>query len=209
MPDRDVFDRHVGIGWRTAARYLLRGKFDEAAQRSVLRALGLELRKHGCPGFAEAVDVTVTSMHDLDDEFVRTAVLQELSQTSRQFRHKNTELLIDVISKAIVSGDFSDYDDWIADDLRTAVGKRVLSRLAIAWMSPAQLIHEAVETEVVSYQSAESRRENAVTTLVAQHATMQLVEQLLKDSSGSAVRVPRIARTKAPIDELLFLSLTD
>jgi hypothetical protein len=209
MPDRDVFDRNVGSGWRIAARYLLLGDFDETALRSVIRALGTELRQRGCPGFAEAVDAIVASLHELDDESVRTAVSTELTQIRRQCRDKNNELLVNVSSQMVVSEDFSEHSEKITDDLRIAVATRVLSRLAIAWMSPALLIAEAVENGLVPYQTALSRRENAVATLVAQEATMHLAEQLLRDSRGSAIKVPRVARTKVPIDELLFVSLTD
>lgn len=209
MPDRDVFNLNVCRRWQRAARLTLADDLSLPALQSVVRALAKDLKENGCPGFVEAIDIVTDAvqMNDLDE--ARGVAHRRLDHIRRREGSGHTETMVDACKGLLVVSKEACLAPSANVDRSIMIAVHVIARIADALMCPARLLVEIVENGQVAFQIVRVRREQMIRALVETPATAEIAKQLLVDSSGSAVRTPRLPRIAQSQADILVMQLTD
>lgn len=204
MPDRDVFDRNVSRGWKHAARLIIGHDEDPNALRSVIRALGQELKRDGCPGVDIIVQIVTDALQSTDRQCARRQAAKSLERVRREEASGTTETVVVAAQRLIAQ------PPWGCDDTSPqVVAVHLLADLVDARLCPAPMLGLLVEEGGMSFQTLHSRLERAKAMLVAAPEVHRLAEMVLVDPSGSSVKQPRIRRTKTSQADLLVTALTE
>lgn len=211
MPDRDIFDRTVRPGWKTAARLVIGSADDPSALASLIRALAKEVKNGGCPGLDQIVDIVVDDLRASDQRAARHLAHWQLDRVRLLQGNGVTEIAI-IAAKQFLARPASLSDNSLEKDeeeTRINVAAHILADLADALMCSARLRAEIVEQGQVSFQAVQARRDRAKEMLVSAPEIRRLAQQLLADSSGALVKSPRISRAKLSQAEILVTALTE
>lgn len=204
MPDRDVFDRNVSRGWKSTARLIIGHDGDPDALRSVICALGEELKREGCPGFDAVVQIVTGVLRSTDRQLVHRRASEQLELLSYEEASGTTEIAVAAAKRLLAR------PPWCCGDtLPLTVAVHILAELADARMCPAPMLALLVEEGGMSFQTLQSRRERAKSMLAAAPETQRLAAMLLADPSGASVKTPRVRRSKMSQADILVTALTE
>jgi hypothetical protein len=163
------------------------------------------------PGFDEVVGSVLDIVGAPEPRSARELAHRRFDQIRREHLSGATQAAVGAAKRFIAS-----ISDWLPEHavaldrchLREIIALHLLADLADGWMCPSGLLAEIIEHEHVSFQTIQARREHAKRLLADAVETHRLAQQLLADSSGSAVTVPRMARRKKSQAEILVTALT-
>lgn len=205
MPDRDVFDRNVRPGWRSASRLLIGTAEDDDLLRSVIRALGKEIKRDGCPGFEAIVQIVISARRSSDHRHAQRWANEQLEQLRREQASSITEVATNSAKRLLVRPPAMSLDE----PQPLTVAAEVLGDLAAAWLCPAPLMASLVEEGHISFQDFRFRRERAKAIFVSSPEFQRLANMLLADPSGTSVRTPQMRRPKISQADILVTAITD
>jgi hypothetical protein len=208
MPDRDVFNRNVHRGWQSASRRMLATTDDPEALASVVRALAKLMREGGCPGFDQIIGTVVEAWESSAPEGARQTAVAKLDYIRLHEGNSATEIAIASARRFLPQGDELPHQALVQPTDRDYVATRVLAEVADAYLCPASLLGELVESGELSYHELRSRRERAKSMICASPEARRLAAQLLSNPSGTSVQMPRSSGVKPSQAEILVVALT-
>jgi hypothetical protein len=204
MPDRDVFDRNVSRGWVRAAHLTIGHDGNPDALRSVIRALGQELKREGCPGLDAVVGIVIDAYRSTDRQLAQERACDQLDRLRCDEASSTTEIAVAAAKRLLIQPPLC-----CDNPLPVTIAAHLLAELADARMCPAPLLAELVESGDVSIQTIQFRRKRVKSMLAAAPETQRLAELLLADPSGASVKTPRMRRPEMSQADILLTALTD
>jgi len=211
MPDRDVFDRHVQREWRKVARLLLSAEVDPSVLQKVMRHLGDDFRRKGCPGFDQIVSIVVeAASSDQSMEIARQVAVNRLEQTRRCEGASSTEIAVGAAN--VVLAELMHYHEAVVADqkeLELRFAAQILAELAAKRMNFSSLLPEMVEHNLLSYQTMAARIERTKRSLRSSPDMRALAAQILQDPSGRTLKLPRRRKESRSQADLLVSTISE
>lgn len=209
MPDRDVFDRTVRKGWRSAARTALTHDCDgvtgEVIERKLLRALAREIRETGLLGFAEVVGVVTRHLESPVPPKL-FAVYDELSALKARFGGSSIAILCESAKLCISGGRATPGESGSSVAISERIAVAILANLATARISPAILINELSIGSGLQIGAIEPRREKVYSRLCARVELNKMARRLLEQPNRPGAQIPeiRVRRPQVSQHQILF-----
>lgn len=210
MPDRDVFSRHIPRGWQAAARIAHSGLDDVVCTVKLMRALGNDTKRGGCPGINEIADI-VADAFGSPDTGLHEGASRRLDQVNRNHMNDRTEVAVETARTMLAFDKSHDPSaSGVADleQVRLNVATRYLIGFAMRQISSPSLLSSLGETSDVPVAVYLARQQSARKLLADSPELETLARQLLSSPEGGRARTPRLSIPEMTPDEMVSFALT-
>lgn len=210
MPDRDVFSRHMPRGWQAAARIAHSGLDDVTCTVKIIRALGNDTKRGGCPGVNEIADIVADAVGSHDTS-PHEGARRRLDEVHRKHMNDRTEVAVET-ARTMLAFDNTLHPSasGVADvgQIRLNVAKRYLIDFAMRQISSPSLLSFLGEASDVPVGVYLGRQQRARKLLADSPEVEKLARQLLSSSEGDRATTPRLSIPEMTPDEMVSFALT-